>query len=110
MEQLQTIPIETRTIDVKGTRHAWLVRVTMKLTERQKDRLRLALYWYEHMPVDDKESLVEGTEQLLCAYDYEVFLLKAAAERAGLLVEFQRLPDDEQIAMIEVTKVARGSR
>src|SRR5688500_13376812 len=106
MEQMKRT---TRRLDVKGDPHSWKVRVMGKLTKNQQDCLRLVLYYFEHIPLDDKEALVEGIEvPVHGVYDYEMFMLKAKSEKARISVRLVRIPDVEPIAASSVKEVEHG--
>ncbi len=99
----------TRTLDIKGQPHSWKIRVLGKLTKKQQDCLRLVLYYFEDMTVDDKEALVEGIELTMHdRYDHEMFIIKATSEKARISIRLTRIPDIDPVAASDVTEVEHG--
>ena len=101
-------PIRTEKLDIRGTEHAWKVRVMRTLTKKQQDCLRLVLYWFDNMQLDDKEALLKGIEQTMRGYGHEMFSLKAMSEKARISIRLVRLPDADPIAASDVTEVEHG--
>jgi hypothetical protein len=65
----------------------WRLRVRGKLTKRQQTELRLALYWINGLPVEQKEKLVNGAELRLTVVDAVISVIQLAAPRVPLDVK-----------------------
>jgi hypothetical protein len=65
----------------------WRLQVREKLTKRQQTELRLALYWLDGLPVNQKEALVRGEGLRIKVVDAVIGVIQLAAPHVPLDAE-----------------------
>jgi hypothetical protein len=70
----------------------WCLRTRRELSDAEKDRLRLVLYYLDNLTVEDKEALVAGSVETWVGSEREICDLQARFKEVHvpIVVQFRR--------------------